>query len=145
MEKIKYNKFHKAMIKRVAQNIAQYVAKKNKLVAEIASMQTEVNHLQNMIASSEAPVRELTGYGVEDLVEKVVIVSDKLDKNGNIIKTPKFVLKYPETVVPPTENTETETETNAGEDTEITEPTDDNNDVEVLSATIEESDNNVEL
>ena len=41
------------------------------------------------------------GYGVEDLVRKVVTPTDKLDKNGNIIKNTSYELIYPDTVVPP--------------------------------------------
>ena len=116
MEKKEFNKFHKAMIKRVAQNVAQYVAKRNKLAAEIEEKQQEIDSLQKLIDTSDAPVRELTGYGVEELVRKVVTPTDKLDKNGNIIKSVKFELIYPDTVVPVTEVSET---TDAGSDADI--------------------------
>ena len=140
MGKVEYNKFHKAMIKRVAQNVAQYVAKKNSLIKEVEALQKQITHLQNMIASSEAPVRELTGYGVEDLVRKVTYPTDKLDKNGKVVKITKFELIYPETVVPPTpENTENVE--NVEENTEINE-SENNDEVEVLDATTEESVNN---
>ena len=32
--------------------------------------------------------------------------TDKTDKNGNVVKVTKWNLRYPETIVPPTENTE---------------------------------------
>lgn len=120
MEKKVFTKFEKARIKRTAQNVDQYVSKKKKLVEQIAEKQAEVDHLQQMIDLSDAPIKLMTGgYGVEDLVRKVVTPTDKLDKNGNIIKNTNYELIYPETVVPPvtpdttepTEEAETTAET----------------------------------
>lgn len=103
MEKKEFNKFEKARIKRTAQNVDQYVSKKNRLVAQIAEKQAEVDNLQQMIDLSDAPIKLMTGgYGVEDLVRKVITPTDKLDKNGNILKSTSYELIYPDTVVPPT-------------------------------------------
>lgn len=102
MEKKEFNKFEKARIKRTAQNVDQYVSKKNRLVAQIAEKQAEVDNLQQMIDLSDAPIKLMTGgYGVEDLVRKVITPTDKLDKNGNILKSTSYELIYPDTVVPP--------------------------------------------
>ena len=102
MEKKVFTKFEKARIKRTAQNVDQYVSKKNKLVEQIAEKQAELENIQQMIDLSDAPVKLMTGgYGVEDLVRKVVTPTDKLDKNGNIIKNTSYELIYPDTVVPP--------------------------------------------
>ena len=41
------------------------------------------------------------GYGTEDIIKKVVTPTDKLDKNGNVIKQTTFEFLYPDTIVPP--------------------------------------------
>lgn len=103
MEK-KFNKFELARIKRTTQNVDQYVSKKNRLVAEIEKKQAEVDQLQQLIDLSDAPVKLMTGgFGVEELVRKVVTPTDKLDKNGNVIKQTTFEFLYPDTIVPPVE------------------------------------------
>lgn len=110
MEKKIFTKFEKARIKRTAQNVDQYVSKKNKLVEQIAEKQAELENIQQMIDLSDAPVKLMTGgYGVEDLIRKVVTPTDKLDKNGNILKTTSYEFIYPETIVPPVVTEETET------------------------------------
>lgn len=98
----KFTKFELARVKRTAQNVDQYVTKKNRLVAKVAEMQEEINKFQELIDLSDAPIKlTFNGYGVEDLVKKVVTASDKLDKNGNIIKTTSFEFIYPDTIIPP--------------------------------------------
>lgn len=102
MEEKKFTKFEKARIKRTAQNVDQYVQKKNKLVKEVKDKQDEIEQLQKLIDMSDAPVKLMTGgYGVEDLVKKVITPTDKLDKNGNILKTTSYEFKYPDTIIPP--------------------------------------------
>lgn len=101
MEK-KFTKFELARIKRTAQNVDQYVSKKNRLAAEVAQKQEEIDKLQELIDLSDAPVKLTTGgYGVEQLVRKVVTPTDKLDKNGNIIKQTSYEFIYPDTIIPP--------------------------------------------
>lgn len=113
MEK-KFTKFELARMKRTAQNVDQYVTKKNRLVAKIAEMQKEVDELQQLIDLSDAPIKLTTGgYGVEQIVRKVVTPTDKLDKNGNVLKQTTYEFIYPDTIVPPVE------EGTAVEDTEI--------------------------
>lgn len=102
MEEKKFTKFELARIKRTAQNVDQYVTKKNKLVAKVAEMQAEIDELQQLIDMSDAPVKLTTGgYGVEQLVRKVVTPTDKLDKNGNIIKQTSYEFIYPDAIIPP--------------------------------------------
>lgn len=109
MEEKKFTKFELARIKRTAQNVDQYVTKKNKLVAKVAEMQKEIDELQQLIDISDAPVKLTTGgYGVEQLVRKVVTPADKLDKNGNIIKHTSYEFIYPDTIVPPVAETPAE-------------------------------------
>lgn len=109
MEEKKFTKFELARIKRTAQNVDQYVTKKNKLVAKVAEMQKEIDELQQLIDMSDAPVKLTTGgYGVEQLVRKVVTPTDKLDKNGNIIKQTSYEFIYPDTIIPPVVDTPAE-------------------------------------
>lgn len=109
MEEKKFTKFELARIKRTAQNVDQYVTKKNKLVAKVAEMQKEIDELQQLIDMSDAPVKLTTGgYGVEQLVRKVVTPTDKLDKNGNIIKQTSYEFIYPDTIIPPVAEIPTE-------------------------------------
>ena len=117
MEK-KFTKFELARIKRTAQNVDQYVTKKNKLLKKVEDMQEEVDRLQQLIDMSDAPVKLTTGgYGVEQLVKKVITPTDKLDKNGNVIKQTSYEFIYPDTITPPTEETSTEESTSVEDDT----------------------------
>ena len=97
-----FSKYEIATIKRTAQNVSAMVTKKNKLKEKIEALQAEYNSLVEAQEQFEAPIKGWTGgYGTEDLVEKVVKDSGKNDEKGQPIKTVKFVLKYPETVIPP--------------------------------------------
>lgn len=87
------SKFEVAAIKRTAQNVNAMVTKKTKLKEKIEGAQEQF----------EVPIRKMTGgYGTEDLVEKVIEDTGKLDKDGKPIKLTKYVLKYPDTILPPT-------------------------------------------
>lgn len=98
-----------ARIKRTAQNISEYVIKKERLQSQINDLQAQVEQLQAMIDLESASTKTWTGgWGPEDLVRRVVIPTDKVDKNGKIIKTTKFELIYPDTVVPPTAENDSE-------------------------------------
>jgi hypothetical protein len=46
------------------------------------------------------------GYGTADIIKKVVTPTDKLDKNGNPLKQTSYEFIYPDTIIPPTKNTE---------------------------------------
>lgn len=97
----KFSKFFIASLKRTAQNVAPLLRRKQKLQKEIADREEELKSIQIQIGSYEAPIKEATGgYGIEDLVEKVVESTGNTDKNGNPIKVTKWNLKYPETIVP---------------------------------------------
>ena len=107
----KINSREVAQIKRICQNVDGDFQKVNKLKAKIATLQAEVDELQIGIDEMEAPVVRKTGYKSTDLVEKVVSPmynpdgTPKTDKNGVHMKVTKYVLKYPETIVPPTVET----------------------------------------
>ena len=102
MEK-KFSKLQIAAIKRTAQNVAQFTTKKERLDAKIAELEAEKKSLQPMIDAFQGPIKEMTGgYTTEDLVQREVVHTGKLDsKTGKEIIQTRFVLKYPETVIPP--------------------------------------------
>lgn len=124
-----FNKIEIAIIKRTAQNVQQYVNKKEKLNAEIekiktskqemidkyaasldeklavkvAKIQAEINVFQPIIDSFQGPIKEMTGgYTTEDLITKEVVHTGKIDATtGKELLQTRFVLKYPDTVIPP--------------------------------------------
>lgn len=101
MEK-KFTKFELARMKRTAQNVDQYLTRKNKLEAKKAEIDAELAEVNNLIELTDAPTKAMTGgYGTEDIIRKVVTPTDKLDKNGNVIKQTTFEFLYPDTIVPP--------------------------------------------
>ena len=95
-----FSNFEKAAIKRTAQNVDKFVTKKLKLEAQINKLQEEYSALVKMQEEWEAPIVSMTGYTTEELVSKQEVILTA--KDGKTTKTYKFVLKYPETVVPPT-------------------------------------------
>lgn len=103
MEKRKFTKFELARLKRTAQNVDQYITKKNKLVTKISELQAELDGINNLIEVTDAPTKAMTGgFGTEDIIKKVVTPTDKLDKNGNVIKITSYEFIYPDTITPPT-------------------------------------------
>lgn len=105
----KFTKFEIATIKRTAQNVSPMVSKKRKIVAQIVALKEEYDNLSKMQEQYEASIRTMTGgFSTEDLVTRVVETTNSVDKNGNPVKITKFVLKYPDTVVPPTEEIPTQ-------------------------------------
>lgn len=96
------SKFEIAAIKRTAQNVNAMVTKKTKLKEKIDVLQAEYDQIEEAQEQFEAPIRKMTGgYGTEDLVVKVIEDTGKLDKDGKPIKLTKYVLKYPDTILPP--------------------------------------------
>lgn len=97
-----FSKIEIAVIKRTAQNVAQFVTKKAKIDAKIAELEEEKASLQPIIDSFQGPIKEMTGgYTTEDLVNKETVHTGKIDpKTGKEIIQTRFTLKFPETVVP---------------------------------------------
>ena len=95
-----FRNFEKAAIKRTAQNVDKFVTKKFKLAEQINKLQEEYDTIAKMQEEWEAPIVSMTGYTTEELVSKQEVILTA--KDGKTTKTYKFVLKYPETVVPPT-------------------------------------------
>lgn len=97
--KTEFSKFEIAAIKRTAQTCAGMIAKFDKLSEKIATLQAEKDKTKQIIDQWDAPIVAMTGYHIMDLVEKEKVKTG-VDKDGNDISGSKWVLKYPETVVP---------------------------------------------
>lgn len=108
MEK-KLNQMQLGIVKRIAQNVNGNFEKVAKLNEKIEALVEERNTLQTMIDEMEAPVVRMTGgYKSTDLYDKVIIPQFNEDgtpkvneKTGYQVKTTKYVLKYPDTILPP--------------------------------------------
>lgn len=101
MAKKEFSKFFIGSLKRTAQNVSPLVIRKQKLIAKKNEIDAELELLQSQIEQFEAPIKDVTGgYGTEDLVERVVETTDKVDKDGKPIKVTKWCLRYPETIIP---------------------------------------------
>lgn len=104
--KKEFSKFFIASLKRTAQNVSPLVRRKQKLQAEIVYREKELESIQKQLEIYEAPIKEATGgYGTEDLIVRTVEVTDKTDKDGKPVKSTKWNLKYPDTIIPPVEET----------------------------------------
>ncbi len=122
MEKT-FSKIEISVIKSAAKNAAPYVAKKHKLEAQIKEVEEkvaeqirkraeekiekirlEMNGYQSIIDSLNASVKQITGgYTTEDLIDIKKEATGQMDqKTGKEIFKTVYVLKYPETVIPPT-------------------------------------------
>lgn len=96
-----FTKFQVATIKRVAQSVSPLVRQKERLTREINEREKELESIQIQIDAFQGPIKEMTGgFSSEDLVQRVVEVTDKLDKDGKPVKITKWVLKYPDTIIP---------------------------------------------
>lgn len=112
MEK-KLNQMQLGIVKRIAQNVNGNFEKVAKLNEKIAALVEERDTLQTMIDEMEAPVVRMTGgYKSTDLYDKVIVPqfnedgTPKTNEKGYQLKTTKYVLKYPDTIVPVEEKTE---------------------------------------
>lgn len=109
MEKKILNMREIGQMKRVCQNVDADFQKVQKINAKIAELQAERDELQLSIDEQEAPWIRRTGYRTTDLISKVIVPNlnadgtPKVDKDGRPTKTTKYVLKYPDTIVPPVE------------------------------------------
>lgn len=108
MNKPKLTQREIAQLKRIAANVNADVIKRDKLEAKKMELQKEIDKLTATIDLSEAPVKVMTGgYTTSDLLKKTVEDTGKVDKDGRPIKTTKYVLIYPETILPPAEEAPT--------------------------------------
>lgn len=101
MSKKEFTKFELARLKRTAQNVDQYLKQKAKLNAKIEEIKKELVAIQQMIDLTDAPTVAMTGgYSTEQIIKKVVVPTDQVDKNGNVIKKVTFEFIYPDTIIP---------------------------------------------
>ena len=101
MEQKEFSKFQIAQLKRTAQNVEQSVKRKNRLEKQIIELSQAYKQAKEEIDAWQAPIKAVFhGHTTEELVESVTTDTGKLDKNGKPIKVTKFVLKYPETIIP---------------------------------------------
>lgn len=98
---VKFSERQIAAWKRIAMNVNGDVTKRDKLVAKRDELQKEIDRLNRIIELNEMPVMEATGgYTTSEIFVKKVIESDKVDKDGRPVKTTRYELRYPETIVP---------------------------------------------
>ena len=123
MEKT-FSKIEISVIKSAAKNAAPYVAKKQKLEAQIKEVEAKVAEqirkradekiekirlemagYQSIIDSMNQAVKQITGgYTTEELIDIKKEATGSMDpKTGKEIFKTVYALKYPETVVPPTD------------------------------------------
>ena len=94
-----------AQLKRTAQNVAPMAAKREKLYTKIKELYKEMEILDAQIDAWESGTKIMTGgYTTSDLVSRVV--KEVTADDGKVTKTVSFVLKYPDTVLPPEETIE---------------------------------------
>lgn len=97
-----FKPFEIKCLKNTAKTTSVLTEKKKKLEEKINSLQQELNEITDTIEQWEYPIKQRFGYYTSELVNKVITTTDKVDKNGKPIKNTSFVLKYPETILPPT-------------------------------------------
>nr|DAI45619.1 MAG TPA: hypothetical protein [Bacteriophage sp.] len=90
--KKEFNRNDFAAIKRAAASIAPLAAKRDKLLKKRDALNAQIDSIQRAISSFNVPIKEMTGYGADDLIVK--------DGNG------KFVFRFPDTIIPPEINFE---------------------------------------
>lgn len=98
-----------AQIKNIFKANEQDYNKVERLRAKCAELQKEIEELAEGINLAEARVTRVTGgYSSKDIIEVVVTPvfnedgTPKLDEKGYQQKKKQYVLKYPDTIIPPT-------------------------------------------
>lgn len=96
-----------AQVKRIAQNVDADYQKVCKLNEKIAELTKERDSLQQGIDEQEAPViRKTGGFKSTDIFAKTIVPqfnengTPKTDKDGRQIKVTKYVMRYPDTIIP---------------------------------------------
>ena len=76
---------------------------------KIEELQKELDKVNSDIEITDAPTVAMTnGYGTEDLFEFKTIPTDKIDKNGNIVNKKIMEFKFPDTIIPPVKEEQSE-------------------------------------
>lgn len=81
-------------LKNDAKNVYSVIDSIEKKKAEIAEKGKELKNLEHEYELRNAITKEQTGYNADELVDRVVTPTDKFKKVS-------WVLKYPDTVIPP--------------------------------------------
>ena len=96
-----------AQVKRIAQNVDADYQKVCKLNEKIVELSKERDELQQGIDEQEAPViRKTGGFKSTDIYVKTIIPqfnpdgTPKTDKDGRQLKVTRYILQYPDTIVP---------------------------------------------
>lgn len=129
MNEKKFNKMAVSQIKNTAKSCYFLSKEKEKLEKEIAEKQARLEEVNAQYDEYQAPIKRMTGgYTTNELLDRQVVDTGKVDKDGRPIKVTNYVLKYPDTIVPPTQETELidapEEAVTASEEPEIVEPAD---------------------
>jgi hypothetical protein len=102
-----FNQRELTQIKRIAQNVDADYQSVRKLDEKIAELTKKKNMLQQGIDEMEAPVmRKTGGFKSTDIYMKTIIPqfnedgTPKTDKDGRQLKVTKYILRYPESIVP---------------------------------------------
>ena len=126
MEKKSFSKIEISVIKSTAKNVAPFVAKKAKVDVQIEEtklkiqktleeklqkLEAEKAGYQSIIDSMNGAVKQITGgYTTGDLIDVKKEATGQMDqKTGKEIFKTVYALKYPETVIPPTDDEKAET------------------------------------
>ena len=128
MNEKKFNKMAVSQIKNTAKSCYFLSKEKEKLEKEIAEKQARLEEVNAQYDEYQAPIKRMTGgYTTNQLLDRQVVDTGKVDKDGRPIKVTNYVLKYPDTIVPPTQETEPTTAPEeavaAPEEPETAEPT----------------------
>ena len=108
-----------AQVKRIAQNVDADFQSVYKLNEKIRELLAKRDSLQQGIDEMEAPVIRKTGFKSTDIYTKIIVPqmnedgTAKVDKNGRPIKVTKYVLKFPDTIIPTSADECTHEGTNA--------------------------------
>ena len=107
MNEKKFNKMAVSQIKNTAKSCYFLSKEKEKLEKEIAEKQARLEEVNAQYDEYQAPIKRMTGgYTTSQLLDRQVVDTGKVDKDGRPIKVTNYVLKYPDTIVPPTQEVE---------------------------------------
>lgn len=107
MNEKKFNKMAVSQIKNTAKSCYFLSKEKEKLEKEIAEKQARLEEVNAQYDEYQAPIKRMTGgYTTNELLDRQVVDTGKVDKDGRPIKVTNYVLKYPDTIVPPTQEAE---------------------------------------
>lgn len=94
----KFNAKHGVQIKNTVKSMDMYLTKKAKIEAQIVKLEEELKDCEEAIQLWEAPIISLTGYHIDELVEKVKVKTGV--KDGKDIYKWEYKLRFPETIIP---------------------------------------------